>query len=249
MVHLGPLPGAPRWGGSFSPIIERALADAEALASGGVDGVIVENYGDAPFHPDTLPPETIAALAVCVAEVARTTDLPVGVNALRNDARGALAVAVAAGARFIRINVHTGAQLADQGWLTGRAHETLRERARLRADVAILADVFVKHAAPPAGMSIEQAARDAWHRGLADGLIVSGEGTGLETDLARVRAVKAAVPEAPVWIGSGITTVNARASLEVADGAIVGSALQEGGVAGGAVDPARVRALVEAARR
>lgn len=230
-------------------VIERALADAQALVQGGMDGVMVENYLDAPFYPGRVPPETVAALAVVVREVVLAVSVPVGVNVLRNDAASALAIAAATGARMIRVNVHTGAMLADQGWLVGEAHETLRMRSRLGAPVAILADVLVKHATPPAGLDLAQAARDAVHRGLADGLIVSGSGTGQATDPERIRAVKAAVPEAPVWIGSGLAPETAPDLLPLADGAIVGSALMRGGVAGSGVEIERVRAFVAAAGR
>ena len=160
MVHLSALPGSPRWGGSMDAVLERALADAAALEAAGFHGLMVENYADVPFYPDTVPPETVAAMAVTVREVARNTRLAVGVNLLRNDACGALAVAHAAGARFIRVNVHTGVMAADQGLLAGRAHETLRLRRRLDAPVAVFADVWVKHAAPFPGMTLEQAAED-----------------------------------------------------------------------------------------
>ena len=36
-------------------------------------------------------------------------------NVLRNDAAAALSIAAVAGATFIRVNVHTGAVVADQG--------------------------------------------------------------------------------------------------------------------------------------
>ncbi len=251
MVHLLPLPGAPRWGGSMAAVLERALADAQALGDGGVHGILVENFLDAPFFPDRVPPETVAAMAIAVAEVARVARVPVGVNVLRNDAAAALAVAAATSARFIRVTVHTGAMLADQGWLEARAHETLRlRRALFPADPpAILADVLVKHAVPPAPLDLAQTARDTWHRGLADGLVVSGEGTGAPTDPARVERVKAAVPEAPVWVGSGMTAENAARLLAAADGAIVGSALARGGRAGAGIDPARVQRFMAAIAR
>src|SRR5690606_24509935 len=249
MVHLPPLPGAPRSDGSMTGVLERALEDARALADGGVDGLIIENYLDAPFHPERVPPETIAAMAIVTAEVVRQVPVPVGVSVVGNVAAAAVATAAVAGGRFVRVNVHTGAMLTDQGWIEGRAHETLRLRARLGAPVAIVADVMVKHAVPPAGLDIAQAARDAWHRGLADGLIVSGGETGAATDPARALAVKRAVPEAPVWIGSGLTTENAAELLAHADGAIVGTAFARGGRAGTGIDPDRVRALLEVVRR
>ena len=247
MIHLLPLPGSPRWGGKLDAAIDRALADARALARGGVDAVMVENFGDMPFFPDVVPAETIAALTVCAREVARETDLPLGINVLRNDARAALSIAAAVGAAFIRVNVHTGSMLTDQGWVDGRAHETLRVREALAPDVAILADVLVKHATPPRGVTLERAAMDAWSRGLADALIVSGAGTGEATspeDVARVRGV---IRDAPILVGSGVTPATVAALLGSADGAIVGTALERDGIPGGPVDIERVRVLVEAA--
>jgi membrane complex biogenesis BtpA family protein len=229
-------------------VLARARADAGALAEGGVDAVLVENYGDAPFHPEDLPAHTVAALTAAVVEVRRVTELPVGVNALRNDASAALGIAAATGAGFIRVNVHSGGMYTDQGWIAGRAAETLRLRERVAPSVAILADVMVKHASPPPGLDLETAARDAWERGLADALIVTGAATGRATDVGAPEAVKRAAPGAPVLIGSGVTAETVAAALEAADGVIVGSAFERDGVAGRPVEVDRVRALVRAAR-
>lgn len=249
MVHLLPLPGAPRYDGSMQQVLDRAARDARALADGDVDGIIVENYGDAPFFPDVVPPVTVAALTRAIEEVRRAVRLPIGVNVLRNDAMAALSVAAVTGAQFIRVNVHTGALLTDQGWITGRAGETLRLRKALDAPVAIYADVLVKHAVPPAGLTIEDAARDAFLRGGADALIVSGTATGAPADIEDVRRVRHALPAAPIWIGSGVTVASVAALLEVADGVIVGSALQQDGRAGAEVVTDQVRRLVDVARR
>jgi membrane complex biogenesis BtpA family protein len=247
MVHLMPLPGAPGWGGSIDAVVERALADAEALETGGVHGLLVENYGDVPFFPTDVPPATVAAMTCAVTAVRRQSRLPVGVNVLRNDARAALGIAAATGARFIRVNVHTGVAWSDQGPLVGVAHETVRDREALQQDVVILADVQVKHATPPAGVTLESAASDCWERGRADGLIVSGSGTGKAVDPGEIGRVKEAVPDAPVWVGSGVGLDSVARLRGLADGLIVGSALQVDGEAGRGVDPERVRAFMERA--
>jgi membrane complex biogenesis BtpA family protein len=249
MVHLRPLPGAPRYEGKVTAIIEDAAAQARTLQDGGVDGIMVENYGDVPFFAEALPPSAISALTLAVAEINRVTSLPIGVNALRNDATAALSIAACSGAQLIRVNVHTGAMLTDQGWITGRAAETLRLRAALQAPIAIAADVLVKHAVAPPGLTIEDAARDTWDRGLADVLIVSGTATGTPTNIDDVRRVKETLPAAPVWIGSGVTAENVRDLLRVADGAIIGSAFEAGGKAGAPVVLDQVRRLVDVARK
>lgn len=244
MVHLPALPGAPGWEGSMDGVVERALSDARTLEEGGVDGLLVENFGDAPFLPGAVPPETVAAMTRAAGAVVRECSLPVGINVLRNDARSALAVAVAVGARFIRVNVHAGTMYTDQGVVEGRAHETLRLRRSLGGEVAILADVHVKHAAPPPGLSLEEAARDLWERAGADGLVVSGEGTGRPTRPGDAESVRSAVPHAPVWLGSGVTPENVARILPACDGVLVGSSLQADGTAGRGVELERVRALM-----
>ena len=248
MIHLLPLPGAPRWRGSMAEVVEGALRDADALLGGGMDGILVENFLDVPFFADAVPPETVAAMARVVASVVASSPAPVGVNVLRNDARAALAIATASGARFIRVNVHTGTMWTDQGAIEGRAAETLRARAALGADVAILADVLVKHATPPPGLTVAAAA-DTWSRGLVDALVVSGTGTGQATDLRRVEEARRGAPGAPVLVGSGVTPATVRQVLDTADGAIVGTSLTAAGRAGSGVDRSKVRTLVQAAGR
>lgn len=247
MIHLAPLPGAPGWAGRMDAVLERARADARALHDAGVDALLVENYGDSPFHK-TVGPETVAAMTAALLAVRDVTDRPVGVNVLRNDPVAALSVAAATGAGFIRVNVHTGGMYTDQGWIEGRAAETVRLRERLAPDVAILADVLVKHATPPPGLTLAGAATDTAGRGRADGLVVSGRGTGAPTSLDDVRTVVDAVPATPVLVGSGVTAATVRQALELASGVIVGSALKEQGRPDRPVDPERARQLVEAAR-
>lgn len=242
MVHLLPLPGSPRFAGDFDAVLRRALDDARALVEGGADGVIVENFGDAPFHK-CVEPHTVAAMAIVVKEVVRALSVPVGVNVLRNDAQAAMAIAAMAGAQFIRVNVHSGAMVTDQGIIEGRADKTLRYRKMLGADVKIFADVFVKHAVPLGAPTLKQAAKDIAYRGLADVLIVSGAGTGEATDLDDVRGVKAVVPDVPVFVGSGVNADNIAEVLKVADGVIVGTSLKVEGKVENPVEVERVRRL------
>lgn len=251
MVHLPPLPGAPGFDGDRVAIRERAVADARALEAGGVDAVLVENFGDAPFYPEDVPKHTVADVSVLARGVVEEVDVPVGVNVLRNDADAALSAAAAAGASFVRVNVHVGASVTDQGVLEGRAFETMRERDRLAADVAVLADVDVKHATPLGGRPLPERVADVVERGLADGVVVSGSGTGRAADDDTVAAVRETLadvaPSTPLFVGSGVTSESVSATLSVADGAIVGTALKEGGETTNPVDVDRVRAVVASA--
>jgi hypothetical protein len=229
-------------------VLEAAVSDAGALLHAGFPALLVENFGDAPFHADRVEPETVASMTMAIEAVVATTGLPVGVNVLRNDAMTALAVAAVAGAGFIRVNVLTGVMYTDQGPIVGRAAELLRRRRELASDVEIWADVMVKHASPPPGLEPRQAALDTVERGLADAVIVSGPGTGEEPELEVGKAVRAAVPKGTrVVAGSGATASNLAKLVDFADSVIVGSAVKVDNDAHNRVDQVKAAALVEAA--
>lgn len=253
VIHLPGLPGSPRWRAAGSPavatIVEDAVRRARAFLEAGFDGLIVENYGDTPFFKKDVPAETIAALALCTREVVLAAgERPVGVNVLRNDARAALGVAVATGARFIRVNVHTGAAATDQGIVEGEAAATLRARDMLGAKVAIWADVHVKHARPLDSDDVKRAASDAADRGLADVLLVSGSGTGHAPEDAHIKRAREGAGQAPILIASGLKAETCARLVPLVDGAVVASDALEGGRAGAPVAAARARALVDAFR-
>ncbi len=245
MVHLLPLPGAPGYAGDRVRIIQQAVADAKTLEEAGFDAVLIENYGDVPFLRNSAEPVTIAAMTAAVQRVMDGVAIPVGVQVLRNDARSALSIAAVTGASFIRVNVHTGAMLTDQGIIEGKAGDTLRLRSSLGANVYILADVLVKHAQPLVPSDIAIVARDTVERGMADGLIVSGAGTGLSLDSGELLKTKAAV-NTPVFAGSGVDAESVASILRIADGVIVGTSIKTGGITTAPVDPARARAFVQA---
>jgi len=256
MIHLHPLPGSPRWAGDMESVITAALADAEALVGGGLNAVMIENYHDIPFHSGRVPAETVAAMTVLVQAVETTyRGLLTGVNVLRNDVESALGIAAATGARFVRVNVHTGTAVTDQGTIEGRAWNTLRRRRELGLEVGILADVRVKHSRPLVERPLAEEVRDLRLRGLADGVIVTGVSTGAGADPAEVALVREAVPDCPVLVGSGVTSATVGDYLPYADGVIVGSSLQEPVPDTGMVRVSRtrtsefVKALEEAARK
>ena len=248
MVHVGPLPGSPRYRPPFEGLIDRAVEDALTLERAGLDAVLVENYGDAPYFADDVPDITVASMTRVVTAIRMGVGLPVGVNVLRNDAAAALSIAAACGARFIRVNVLSGVMSTDQGTIEGRAAQLARLRASLGPEIEFLADVFVKHATPPPGSRIEEAAADLWHRAMADGLIVSGPATGRATDPGLIDRVRAAVPEARLLVGSGVTHRQIAGLVGRVDGVIVGTAVKERGDIHLPVDHDRAAAMVRAAR-
>lgn len=242
MVHLKALPGSPGYCGNLDNVERDAITDANTLLAGGVDALMVENFGDVPFQKQ-VQPVTIAAMTRIICSIVELSSAPVGVNVLRNDPAAALAIAAATGASFIRVNVHIGAMVTDQGLIEGKAAETLRLRDSLDLDVAILADVGVKHATPfDDDWSLEQEAMDAWNRGLADALIVSGRGTGSPTRREDLERIHRAVPNAKLIVGSGVRNETV-SEYSLASALIVGTAFKRDGCVENKVELNRVREL------
>ncbi|MBD2517445.1 BtpA/SgcQ family protein [Nostoc sp. FACHB-973] len=249
VVHLLPLPTSPRWGGSLKAVIDRAEQEAAALASGGVDGIIVENFFDAPFTKNQVDPVVVSAMTMVVQRIQNLVTLPVGLNVLRNDGKSAMAIASCVQAQFIRVNVLTGVMATDQGLIEGEAHQLLRYRRELGSDVKILADVLVKHARPLSSPNLTVAVKDTIERGLADGVILSGWATGSPPNLEDLELACGAAAGTPVFIGSGANWENIDTLMQAADGVIVSSSLKRHGRIDQPIDPIRVSQFVEAARR
>jgi membrane complex biogenesis BtpA family protein len=249
VVHLLPLPTSPRWGGSLKAVTDRAEQEATALASGGVDGLIVENFFDAPFTKNQVDPAVVSAMTVVVQRIQNLVTLPVGLNVLRNDGKSAMAIASCVRAQFIRVNILTGVMATDQGLIEGEAHQLLRYRRELGSDVKILADVLVKHARPLSSPNLTVAVKDTIERGLADGVILSGWATGSPPNLEDLELACGAAAGTPVFIGSGANWENIGTLMQAANGVIVSSSLKRHDQISQPIDPIRVSQFVEAAHR
>ena len=254
VVHLPSMPGDPLapQEATFQETRDFALRDAEALVAGGVDGLIIENFGSSPFQKgdfgSRIPPHQSSTMALIANACVNGFDIPIGVNCLRNDAYTAIGIAAASGAHFIRVNIHTSTYVTDQGVIEGEAATTLRYRRELGSSVEILADVLVKHAAPLVPTTAKLATEDCINRGHANGIIVTGTGTGKPIDPELLREVKEAAGTNPVLLGSGVTPENISSLGPHSDGAIVGSWLKQDGILQAPVCRDRVKQLVEQAK-
>jgi membrane complex biogenesis BtpA family protein len=240
VIHLLPLPGSPRSPRSVQQVLDQARQDALAYVRSGVDALLVENHGDAPFEKDSVDPHVPAILAIVARELIGELRCPVGINVLRNDVASALGAAVASGASFVRANVLSGVVATDQGVIEGQAARWLRYRRELGAPIEIWADLEVKHGTPLHAPPRDIAARELAQRGGADRVLVTGKSTGSPPDAGQVRAIKASGVSCPVYLASGVTYENVGELLPLSDGAVVGSAFKADGVVSNPVDPLRV---------
>ena len=209
VVHLKSLPGSP---GNYLPldeIIELAQEDVNNLIFGGVDGIIIENFGDTPFVKDDISKRTLASFTTVVENIEYDRDIKVGINVLRNDGISALSIAEATKADFVRINVLNNVMMyTDQGMIEGKAHEIAQFKNSLNKEIEIYADVFVKHAVPPEGSKIENHTEELIYRAGADVVIVTGDGTGHEINIEDLNKVRDIVPQGKLAIGSGVNEEN-----------------------------------------
>lgn len=234
MVHLRPLPGSPLYDPgklNMAGIIEIAVQEAQQLEQAGVDGLQVENIWDFPYlKGEQIGHETTAAMAAAALKVKAAVSLPIGINCHLNGGLAALAVAVAAGARWIRVFEWVNAYVSHTGITEGIGGQLARYRHALRADgIKFFCDVNVKHGSHfiISDRSIADQAHDAESEG-ADALIVTGFETGKPPTPDTVKEFSNNV-NIPVFIGSGTNAENAADILRYADGAIVGSDFKVGG--------------------
>lgn len=249
VVHVDALPGTPQSRRAVAAIAALALADARAYAAAGFHALILENMHDRPYLKGGAGPEIVASMTAVAVEVKRAVNLPLGVQILAGANTEAIAVAHACGAGFVRVEGFVFAHVADEGLIEACAGPLLRYRKAIGAEgVRVFADIKKKHSAHAitADVDLVETARAAEFFG-ADGVIVSGEATGRETDPAEVRAVSAAVG-IPTLVGSGITAGNLECYPD-ADALIVGSSAKRDGWWGNPVDLDRARAIARNFKR
>jgi len=245
MVHLKALPGSPRFGQNLEAIYERALREASALEAAGVSALIVENFGDEPHQIGNLDAVPVALMTAVLARVVESVAIPVGVNVQFNAWEQEIALAYACGADFMRTEVFVDTVVMAQGIVHPCCAKLTRMRKQLEAHVQIWADIQTKYTQNLVPQPLTQSAKDAVDAG-ADALIVTGAATGAATPLDQVADVKAVV-QLPVLVGSGTNLKNVNDVLDVADGAIVGSALKKGGSAWNEVSLEASQAFMRAA--
>jgi len=251
MVHLQALPGRPRHdlAAGMRPIVDAVARDLAALQDAGVDGLLFCNEADLPYQLE-VQPEAVAAMAAVIGELRADISRPFGVN-LVWDPVASLAVARATGASFVR-EVVTGAYESDLGIMRPDFGAIAAYRSAIGADgVAIFANITPEFASTLGHRTIAERARSAAFLGV-EALLISGAITGEPTDLAQLSEARAAVSstgagDVPVLANTGVTTDTVAGVLEVADGAIVGTALKAGGITWNPVDPARAAAFMTAA--
>ena len=246
MVHLLPLPGSPfDPGRSPAEILDAAQRDLDVLVEAGFDAVSISNEGDRPYST-SIPAAQIAVFTHVLSRLTAGLGLPFGCGMLI-DPKASLAVARAVGAGFIRLSF--GTMVGSYGVLTEDPAEILRYRQAIGAgDVALYLNLSPHFSTSIDTRPLGEIVATTAFLCEPDAIQVHGSGAGVPPSIDDVLAVRAAAPETPLIVASGLTAESVADVLAHAEAVIVGTSIKRDGNIWNPVDPVRARAFVEAAR-
>jgi membrane complex biogenesis BtpA family protein len=229
-LHFPPLLGFSDFAG-YKHALKYALADLKAFESGGVDGIFIENnYG---LTKEKVDSSIAIAMGYLIGEIRKHTKLPLGASVLWNDYETAFALAHTYDLQFIRIPVFVDTVEPYCGVITGNPKHVKATQKLLKADnVAIFADILVKHSKHISTHSLESAAKKAIKAG-TDAVIVTGDWTGQSPTPQTVSKLRSKMGTFPILIGSGVGASNVSDLFASANGAIVSTSLKAGAIKAG----------------
>ena len=212
-------------------IRERAKREIELYLNGGLDGIIVEDYFG-------TYPNLVWALGYLQDQ---KIGIPYGVNCLNFDSL-CFKLARDFSCDFLQLDSVVG-------------HVKPRDEATLDAffalerptcDALVLGGVRFKYQPVLSEHTVEEDIETA--KGRCDAICVTGDGTGMEAPIDKIRRFKRACGDTPLVICSGVNVDNCAEQLAVADGAVVGSFFKNTGKDTGDVSADKIELLMQQVR-
>lgn len=207
---------------------ERAKKETDLYIEQGVDAVLVENYfGDIEDVADTLD----------WLQHERRDKVIYGVNLLLPLPKETFAMAMAYGARFIQIDSVSGhlPPVIDQQF------QEVLTVLRMGFEGVVLGGVRFKYQPVRSARTLEEDLDIGMSR--CDAIVCTGDATGEETPIYKLQEFREHIGQFPLIVGAGVAEDNIRASMNLADGAIVGSYFKVDHRAHGEVVPEFVHKL------
>ena len=212
-------------------VLENAKREIDIMYRNGVNAVLVENY-----FGDRVDVEN--ALKLLQKDY---PDKVYGVNML-GFPEMAFDLARKYGAKFVQMDSVCGHLEPNYEQSFLKKLEALRGNG----DIFLLGGVRFKYQPVRSGRSLEEDLKLGMER--CDAIVVTGEGTGITTDLEKIKTYRTILGDFPLIVGAGMTAETAQEQLIFSDGAIVGSYFKEYGEAEYPVDENRVKEFMCSAR-
>lgn len=220
MIHLA--------GSDFQDKADRALRELNIFIEEGVDGAIIENYHTSSVY--------LGAISKLISEKGYGKNIILGINYLGNPLDG-LVLARDYGLRFVQFDSVEPHILETGLFEVGR---------NLHPDVAVLGGVAFKYQ-KSSQRSLEKEIRDAMGR--CEAIVTTGEGTGMETPIQKLRTFRSYMGEFPLIVGAGVNPENVYEQLRIADSAIVGSCFKPNGNTELEVERSLVKKLMDPVKK
>lgn len=211
-----------------------ALKEINIFLEEGVDGVILENY----FGSTKTIIETLNLIPDII-------DLKIGINILPNEYDEAFKLAGIHNLDFIQLDYIAGRyQTAVKGACTEvDFYDYMISSKQCSADVHVMGGVWPKYYQPVKDSDLKEDLDTA--KLLANSIVVTGEGTGKETPIDKIKKFRSLIGNHPLIAASGVNEFNIEETMEYCDGVIIGSSFKHNGQAHGFVDRYRVRNIVK----
>lgn len=247
VLHMHALPTDPKFDAAtgVQGVLEAARADLKAYQEGGIDGILFCNEFSIPYTSDVRP-VTIACMARIIGELKSEIKVPMGV-CVASDAMKGFDLAAAVEADFIREILH-GAHAGVYGISNLDPGAIERHRAELGLmNCKTMTAVIPEGTRQLAERPLKEVAKTLAFNLNPDTMLVYSTTPGSSIDVEQVSTIKE-VTDTPVFASNGVKAETVEEILSVADGAIVATSVKYDGKFFNAVDPERVRALMERAK-
>jgi uncharacterized protein len=245
MAHFKPLPGDPN---CLYPFDARSsadllLEDIISLQKGGVDGIMFSNEGSQPWVTNPKP-ITTTAMAAILGLVLSNISIPFGVHVIW-DPKATIDLAAAVESNFAW-EVFTGVYASDYGLWNTNIGKYIRHQKQLHAEnIKLLFEIVPEAAVYLSSRSLKDLVRTNMFNSNPDAFCVAGLKPGEAASLDGILEVKEISSNIPVLASTGVKATNVISQLEIADGAIVGSAFKKNGNLWNLVDSTRVKKLMD----
>lgn len=211
-------------------VVENAIKEMKMMVKHGVAAVLVENYFGSVEDIENV-------LAVLQKDY---PDVVYGVNVL-GDFETAYALAKKYDAKFIQVD-------SICGHLYPGSEKKFYDRIdAMRADcnALLLGGVRFKYQPVHSGRSLEEDLNIG--KQYCDVIVVTGAGTGIPTELDKIKEFRSILGEFPLIVGAGMKDTTVAEQLSYSDGGIVGSFFKFDGRDYGYMDESRIEKFMNAA--